>query len=76
MKRVVSLIAVFVVTLLLCLLVGCTYTHPSISQPDLVERIASGHTICYYRKGPDRGYAKCCPECEHPSHQQTITQGE
>jgi hypothetical protein len=74
MKRVLSLIAVFVITLLLCLLVGCSYTHPSIADPDLVERISNGHVICYYKTGPGRGYAKCCEDCPmHTDGSATIT---
>lgn len=72
-RRVAMIISVFWVTLMLTsflfLAVGCQYTHPSIATPDLVERVSNGHIICYYRNGPDRGYAKCCPEC--PMHDST-----
>jgi len=61
-----TLIVIALGMAVLVVMTGCTYTHPSKSSPDLVERIASGHVICYYRNGPDRGYAKCCPEC--PMH--------
>jgi len=48
------------------LLFGCSYTAPASATPDLVEKLSNGHTICYYRQGLDRGYAKCCPDC--PKH--------
>ncbi len=55
------------------MMVGCSYTHPSISEPDLIERIASGHTVCYYKTGPGRGYAKCCPDCPMHADSSAIT---
>ena len=72
MKRKLSVIAVFLIALILTLLIGCTYTAPSVSEPDLVEKITNGHKVCYYKTGPGRGYAKCCDDC--PMHEnQTLT---
>ena len=74
MKRRMMIAVVFVTVFIAVMLTGCQYTAPSISSPDLVERIASGHVICYYRNGPDRGYAKCCPECPmHTADSNAIT---
>lgn len=73
MKNTLKLwLTVFAVTLVLTMLIeGCAYTHPSVAQPDLVEKLSTGHVICYYKVGPSRGYAKCCEDC--PMHSQTIT---
>ena len=59
------------IAVLMVAVVGCTYTHPSVSEPDLVEKITNGHKVCYYKTGPGRGYAKCCDDC--PMHNETLT---
>ena len=65
-------LAIFTVCMLIALSVGCTYTHPSVAEPDLIERVTNGHKVCYYKTGPGRGYAKCCDDC--PMHEnQTLT---
>jgi hypothetical protein len=73
MKRRIAIFAVFVVVLLGCLIIGCTYTAPSVSEPDLIERVTNGHKVCYYKTGPGRGYAKCCDDC--PMHESQVTTG-
>ena len=73
-ERYLAIAIIFAITLLAMFAVGCTYTAPSVSTPDLVERVSNGHVICYYREGLDRGYAKCCPEC--PMHNEILTEAK
>lgn len=65
---------IFIAVLIAVMLIGCTYTAPSISEPDLIERVTNGHIVCYYKTGPGRGYAKCCDDC--PMHNETVGGGK
>lgn len=65
-------LAIFTVCMVIALSVGCTYTAPSVSEPDLIERVTNGHKVCYYKTG--RGYAKCCEDC--PMHNETVGGGK
>ena len=67
-------LAIFTVCMVIALSVGCTYTHPSVAEPDLIERVTNGHKVCYYKTGPGRGYAKCCDDC--PMHNETVGGGK